>query len=252
MLIDLGASADERFEFDLVPSEHLLEEFRGRDRQAELRLMLTKRNHVNVRAPVVRPFGETLDADTLARLDLPAERCDFVAVLTTVDCRPDPDCRFNWLRIQFLLGADLADDIARPVACRLYPERAEDVVKRVRSVELGADLSIHVVGPAAPGVNATRTTTTEVGEVNYRIMTFGLFSPEPTWHFARTVVAPEVIGDFFLALVVAVPSGVEAMATMSVAAEAQLKTVPFAVPLLTRRRGDGLDARSFALRTREA
>jgi len=248
MRLDLPPTASaEFFVADLEPPEHLLEESRGAYRQAELRLMLTKRNRISMERPVVREFDDAIDAQTLARLELPAADCRFVTVLTTVACLPDPGCRFNWLRAEFELGPELPADAARPVACRLFPARSEDHVKHVRSVEVHSDLSIEVAGVAGPAVGRTATTTTEVSGVRYRILTFGQFSPEPAWHFARTEVTPEVAGDLFLALVVAIPPELETTAAVSLSAEVQLKSASFALPLLTRRSADGALAGSFAL-----
>jgi hypothetical protein len=248
MRLDLPATVgDDLFVADLEPPEHLLEESRGSDRHAELRLMLGKRNRISMERPVVREFSEAIDAETLSRLELPAVDCRFVTVLTTVACLPDPDCRFNWLRAEFELGPELGADAVRPVAVRLYPARMEDQVKQVRSVELHGDLSIEVAGVAGPAVGRTQTTTTEVSGVRYRILTFGQFSPEPAWHFARTEVTPEVVGDIFLALVVAVPAELETTAAVSLSAEVQLKSAPFALPLLTRRSADSAVAGSFQL-----
>ncbi|MFF7987912.1 hypothetical protein ACFZDK_54380 [Streptomyces sp. NPDC007901] len=244
MLIDLSALPEDRFEVELRPPEQFLEESRGRDHQAELRLMLTKRNRVAVRQPVVRPFTEPLDADSLAQLDLPGHDCDFVTVFTTVDCRPDPTCQFNWLRVEFSLKSDQG---CWPVACRMFPERAEDHFKRVHAVEVGADLTI----ASLPGLSGNRSASIEAERIHYRVMTFGRFGSEPAWHFARTEVVPEVIGDIFLVLVVAVPAGAYATASLSVSAEAQLKNIPFAVPLITKRSGDRLRDLVFPLCPRE-
>jgi hypothetical protein len=251
MLVNMiPAAGDELFVADLEPPEHLLEESRGNDRGAELRVMLTRRNRVSMERPIVQDLSEPLDPDALARLELPAEDCTFLSVLTTVACLPDPDCRFNWLRVAFELGSELADDALRPVACQLYPMRSEDQVKEVRSVEVHGDLTVEVVG-VGPSVGRKQTVQTEASTVRYSVMTFGRFGPEPTWHFARTEVTPEVTGDFFLALVIAVPSGVEASASVSLSAQAQLKSSPISIPVLTRRSADGVIARSFALRARE-
>lgn len=250
--LDLPAGdGDSLFVAELEPPGHLLEEARGSDRQAELRLMLGKRNRIGMQRPVVREFTEAVDAETLSRLDLPAADCRFVTVLTTVSCLPDPDCRFNWMRAEFELGPELGDDAVRPVACQLYPARSEDQVKQVHSIEVHADLSVQVAGVTGPAAGRTRTTTTEVNGVRYRILTFGLFSPEPAWHFARTEVTPEVAGDLLLALVIAVPAGLETTAAVTLSAEVQLKSAPFALPLLTRRTADAAVARSFPLRPAE-
>jgi hypothetical protein len=251
-LPDLPAAVgEELFVADLEPPEHLLEESRGGDRRAELKLMLTKRNRISMERPVVREFSEGIDAETLARLDLPAGDCRFATVLTTVTCLPDPDCRFNWLRVEFELGPELGADAVRPVACRLYPARSEDQVKQVRSVELHGDLTIKVATVDGPTVGRTQTTTTEANGVRYKIMTFGQLSSEPTWHFARTEVTPEVVGDIFLVLVVAMPLDQQTTAAVSLSAEVQLKSAPFALPLLTRRSADAALARSFPLTTSE-
>ncbi|WP_406482502.1 hypothetical protein [Streptomyces sp. NBC_01615] len=244
MLIDLSALPENRFEVELEPPEQFLEESRGRDLQAELRLMLTKRNRVAVRPPVVRPFTELLDADTLAQLDLPGHDYDFVTVFTTVDCRPDPACQFNWLRVEFSLKSE---EGSWPVACRLFPERAEDHVKRVHAVEVGTDLTIAPL----PGLSVNHSSSMEAERIHYRVMTFGRFGSDPAWHFARTEVVPEVIGDIFLVLVVAVPAVAHATASLSVSAEAQLKSVPFTLPLITKRSGNGLRGLDFPLCPRE-
>lgn len=226
---------------------HVLEESRGQDRQAELRLMLSKRNSIGVTTPIVRRYDEQLDDDVRDRIGLPSDRCELVTVLTTVDCRPDPDCRFNWVRVEVTLGAE----DPRPVACRLYPERAEDRVKRVRAVNVGASLSISVMGVDGPSVSAGQSTTIETDTLQYRVLTFGRYGAKPAWHFAKTDVATEVAGDIFLALIVAVPTGVAAPASLVVSAEAQLKTIPFAVPLVTRRTGDSLHRDEFSLRAQD-
>jgi hypothetical protein len=252
MRLDLpAADGDSLFVAELEPPEHLLEEARGSDRQAELRLMLNKRNRISMERPLVREFTEAVDAETLARLDLPAAECRFLTVLTTVSCLPDPDCRFNWMRAEFELGPELDDDAVRPVACQLYPARTEDQVKQVRSVEVHGDLSIEVAGVSGPSGGRKQTTTTEVSGVRYRVLTFGQFSPEPAWHFARTEVTPEVAGDLFLALVVAVPDGLQTTTAVTLSAEVQLKSAPFALPLLTRRTADAAVARDFPLRLPE-
>lgn len=244
MIVDVSGSADRVQESLLEIPDHVLEESRGGGRQAELRLMLSKRNAIGVTAPIVRPYEDAIDATTRDRVGFALEQSDLVAVLMTVDCRPDPDCRFNWLRVEVTLGTD----DPRPVACRLYPERAEDQVKRVRSVEFGGEMAISVMGVTGPAVKGARTNSMEADELQYRVMTFGRFGSTPAWHFARTAVAPEVIGDILLVLVVAVPAGSEAVASAVVSAEVQLKSVPFAVPMLTRRTGDGLLLDGFSLR----
>lgn len=243
MLVDVSDSPDRGEELPLELPDHVLEEFRGGDRQGELRLMLSKRNAVRMTTPIVRPYTEAVDAETRDRIPLSPEACQFVAVLTTVDCRPDPDCRFNWLRVEFTLGADEP----RPVACRLYPERAEDPVKQIRAVEFGAEMTIKAMGVSGPTVKRGRSVNTEADTLQYRVMTFGQYSSTPAWHFKATDVAPEVIGDMSLALIVAVPSDLDTTASITVSAEAQLKTVPFAVPLLTRRAADGLHRNTFPL-----
>jgi hypothetical protein len=248
MLVDLSDSVDRGEELALQLPDHVLEEFRGADRQAELRLMLSKRNTVRVTPPIVRPYREAIDTETRDRLRLPPDRCQFVAVLTTVDCRPDPDCRFNWLRVEFTLGADEP----RPIACRLYPERAEDPVKQIRAMEFGAEMSISAMGLTGPSVKGGHSVKTVADTLQYRVMTFGRWGSIPAWQFKSTTIAPEVIGDMSLALIVAVPSDLESTAVIKVSAEAQLKNVPFAVPLLTRRSADGLHRDTFLLRAQEA
>ena len=247
MLIELSDLVDRGQEIALELPDHVQEEFRGADRQGELRLMLSKRNSVRLTTPIVRAYREAIDAETQDRLGLSPDGCSFVTVLTTVDCRPDPDCRFKWLRVEFSLG----DDDPRPVACRLYPERAEDPINKVRTVEMGAELSIKVVGVTGPTVKRESSVRTEADVRQYPVMTFGRYGPTPAWHFASTDAAPEVIGDIFLALIVAVPSNAESTASITVSAEAQLKSVPFAVPLLTRRTANNLHQYTFPLRAKD-
>ena len=248
MLVDLSNSVDRGVELTLELPDHVLEEFRGGDRQGELRLMLSKRNAVRMTTPIVRPYTEAMDAETRGRLPLSPGDCQFVAVLTTVDCRPDPACRFNWLRVEFTLGADEP----RPVACRLYPERAEDPVKQIRALDFGAEMTIKAMGVTGPNIKRARSLKTEADTLQYRVMTFGRYSSTPAWHFASTAVAPEVIGDMSLALIVVVPSDFASTASITVSAEAQLKSVPFAVPLLTRRSADGLHRNTFPLRAQDS
>jgi len=247
MFVDLTDVERHSQDVALELPAHVLEESRGQDRQAELRVMLSKRNSIGVTTPIVRRYDEPLDDDVRDRIGLPPDRCELVTVLTTVDCRPDPGCRFNWVRVEVTLG----DADPRPVACRLYPERAEDQVKSVRAVNVGAKLSISIVGVDGPSLSAGKSTKTETNTLQYRVLTFGQYGATPAWHFAKTDVATEVAGDIFLALVVAVPTGVDATASLVVSAEAQLKTIPFAVPLVTRRTGDGLHRDKFSLRVHD-
>jgi hypothetical protein len=100
MLIALPESPSVADEIALEMPEHVLEEFRGRDRQGELRLMFTKRNAVALTPPVVRGFEGQVDPETRDRMHLPADGYELVVVLTTLDCRPDPDCHFTWVRVE--------------------------------------------------------------------------------------------------------------------------------------------------------
>jgi hypothetical protein len=59
------------------------------------------------------------------------------------------------------------------------------------------------------------------------------------------------VGDIFLALVVAMPLDQQSTAAVSLSAEVQLKSAPFALPLLTRRSADAALARTFPLTTSE-
>ena len=115
----------------------------------------------------------------------------------------------------------------------------------------GSSSTTSSASTARPASRSTRSVRTEADVRQYPVMTSGRYGPTPAWHFASTDAAPEVIGDIFLALIVAVPSNAESTASITVSAEAQLKSVPFAVPLLTRRTANNLHQYTFPLRAKD-
>ncbi|MFF9768301.1 hypothetical protein ACF1GT_17090 [Streptomyces sp. NPDC014636] len=239
MLVDVSVLGERRREVELEALDEVLEEVRGSDRQRELRLLLSKRNRVAVAGPVVRPFDDVPDPGIVERVGFSDPQ--FVVLLASVACMPDPACRFTWVRVEVTLGDDVPAGAPRPVACGFFPERTDDRVPEVRTLEWSADLSVEALGiPVGPGLSRTATTTSEVARLQHRVMTFGRFGSQPAWHFAQTSAAPEVTGDLLLSLVIAVPSGVRAGASLTVAAEAELRDVPFRLPLVTHRSGSGL------------
>src|SRR3954471_3296888 len=100
--------------------------------QADLRVMLSKHNRVVVQ----RPALVTLPGVDPGQVELPWPEASFVAVTTTVGCLPDPDCRFTWLRAEVDLGPDEAEDLARSIACLLFPENGEDEMQATKGAEL--------------------------------------------------------------------------------------------------------------------
>jgi hypothetical protein len=117
------------FVADMVPAAHVAERVRGTPSERILRLLFSKRNRIGVRRPLVKRVDDASGVSALEAFGLPwAEEVSFRWVVTTLGCLPDPNCRFSWLELELELDGH---EGARPIACRLYPERDEDEVSVV-------------------------------------------------------------------------------------------------------------------------
>jgi hypothetical protein len=241
---------DDFFVAELEPPDHALEELRSAESEAVVRLWTGRRNRVAVRRPVLNPILDSVPAAVGQSLGLSwcDDRCSLVSIALTVGCLPDQGCHFTWLQAELRLGVEPPVPDLLPIACRLYPERTEDEVKVVRKFDVSIDAGLAFAGIEGPSIGGGQSTERAFTSYRYHVVTFGRMGSTPVWHLRSTDVHPEIIGDFTLLAVVAVPPGPGWMGMVSVSAEAQLGRSGPKVPLLMRRTAKGIAAPAFDLR----
>jgi hypothetical protein len=248
-VLDPGTDED-LFVAELEPPDHAFEELRSAEPEAVVRLWAGKRNRVAVRRPALNPVLDSVPAEVGRSLGLPwcDESCSLVSVAFTVGCLPDAGCQFTWLQAELRLGVEPPSLEPLPIACRLYPERAEDEVKVVRKFDVSIDAGLAFVGVEGPSIGAGRATERAFTSYRYHVVTFGRMGSTPVWHLRSTDVHREIIGDFTLLAVVAVPPGRGWRGAVSVSAEAQLGGSGPKVPLLMKRTARDVAGSAFDLR----
>lgn len=223
MRVSVG-STEPLFVAELEPPPHALEEVTRAGSEGDIRLLAGKRNRVAVQRPSISQVAGA----------------QLLGVALTVGCLPDPDCRFTWLQTDVELDG--------AVARALYPERDEDEVKVVKSFDVSLEGGVTIAGIGGPSAKAGRGGETEFTSYRYHVVTFGRGGSKPIWHFRATDVHPEIAGDFTLILLVEPSDGGEGTASVSVSAEAQLRTGLPKLPLLMKRTAAGAAVNTFELR----
>jgi hypothetical protein len=218
-------------EVNLVPSEENLRAALSTD----IKVLFSTPNRVILQSIFVQPFTDAVAPEALPNFDAQkpplALRWNgtpgFKVISSYLTCLPAPGCRITQLRVSYELGVDTEERL-RPVVCAMFPRSEKDSIKVNSSFEISSKLTIKVVeGDAKKGGS------TEHEENKYRITTYGMAGPSPTWDFSETAVNPELQGDMQLVMVVAAPPGSKNTGELKLTARAELRGL--SIGLITRR-----------------
>jgi hypothetical protein len=219
---------------------------RGEAPNANLTVLLTKKNRVAIQEPTVQEYRGAIDPNVVSEIGLKWPSPKFFAIAGTITCMPDPACRFTFLRIELDLGPGLPRQ-ARPVACGFHPENGQHTIQMVESAETTANLGFKVKGVETPSVAQKEGISATHERRFYSIVVFGRRGPNPGWDFRATPVCDEIAGDLDILLLVASSADVQTEAGISVSADVMLRSAGVSIPFLTSRKESDVAGVRFKL-----